>query len=282
MKNIFIGFCLLSTLYCFGQKEYYGINEVTTFPSIREYDCFSKDGQKCLNEQLTKHFYLFMTYPTEMARLKKSGRAVVQIKIDKNGVVQLVQSRSQDKAFELEAKRVFEALPVLLPAKLKRKNVGSVIALPVIFQWPDEDLSGGLTEEDLGEFYAVFPGCSRSEGVKANKDCFTLGVQLHIKNSFKYPYDALRQGVHGTVRLKLKIGHDGRISVESLTSPHRSLTREALRIVSLFPRVNPAWQKGRSVVVTYNLPIAFAILGVKGYKRQQDYRGYMGQNNREN
>ena len=117
-------------------------------------------------------------------------------------------------------------------------------------------------EEDVEVAFAViedvpvFPGC---EGLskKESKDCFQRKVQEHVIKNFNYPEAALQLGVQGRVSVIFMIDSKGyTIGVRS-RGPDRILEKEAERIISLLPKMQPGKQRGKPVKVSYAVPIFF-------------------------
>ncbi len=80
----------------------------------------------------------------------------------------------------------------------------------------------------------------------------------HIGKNFKFPSEAKRSGAAGKVIVTFVIEADGSTSsfeiVKSLTP---LIDAEAIRVIEAYPKWNPGKQRGKSVRVTYTLPMAF-------------------------
>jgi hypothetical protein len=281
LLSLYLG--LIVSLVSAQKQEYYGPKEVEGFPHIIEYPCDpSASSRRCLEQKLLQHFQLFMRYPAEMGRAKKEGIVYVQLKWGKDGRISEVKARSQEPLFQKEAIRVFNELPSAQAAKLKGKNVGFVFSLPVYFTWPEDGRA--MDPSTIGiEKVPEYVGCDRlTEDGK--KDCFFQRVQDHLRKNFIYPEYAFQKEISGKISLVLNIGVDGRITISTYTSPHKVLTGEAFRLISLMPRIKPGYQDGKAIDVPIHLPITFAL---KTSSTRIDYgdnrvgRGYMGQNNRK-
>lgn len=104
----------------------------------------------------------------------------------------------------------------------------------------------------------LFPSCQR-EGDRKDRECFQKRMREHIKSNFRYPESAFRQGIQGTVLIKFTIDETGTIKNIATDSPHPLLTAEALRIVSLLPKFQPALENGDPVQIPYSIPIGFKL-----------------------
>lgn len=103
----------------------------------------------------------------------------------------------------------------------------------------------------------VFPGC---EGLPHNEllACFQSKLVEHIKKTFHYPDEALKEKIEGTVIVSFVIGSDG--FVEKLHAKgHDLLTPEGIRIIKLLPRIEPAKYKGTAITFGFSIPINFKI-----------------------
>ncbi|UYZ60954.1 energy transducer TonB [Hymenobacter latericus] len=86
-----------------------------------------------------------------------------------------------------------------------------------------------------------------------------------IRDSLRYPAQALREGVAGKVLVQFTVSPEGRTTDVSLKQGVRAdLDREALRVVGLFNHWTwqPATQNGRPVSVVYTMPVTFGVPGV--------------------
>ncbi|MEI7896377.1 MAG: M56 family metallopeptidase [bacterium] len=92
---------------------------------------------------------------------------------------------------------------------------------------------------------------------------YTGGQDGYVKflvENIKYPEDAKKKGVTGTVDVSFIIEKDGSVSdVKVLRGIGSGCDQEALRVVKMMPKWNPGKQRGEAVAVQYNLPIKFAL-----------------------
>ena len=81
-----------------------------------------------------------------------------------------------------------------------------------------------------------------------------------IKKNIKYPDQEKKNGVEGRVVLGIQVERDGsltNINIRKGVSP--GIDKEALRLVSLFPKFNPGKHRGQTVRVKYALSIVFKL-----------------------
>ncbi|MEO0505971.1 MAG: TonB family protein [Bacteroidota bacterium] len=102
----------------------------------------------------------------------------------------------------------------------------------------------------------VFPGC---ENAKDQRQCFQEMMQKHVRKNFKYPELAQEMGLQGRVSVLFVIQKDGTIGNVRMRGPHKSLEKEASRIISKLPRMTPGKQRGNPVKVPFAIPIVFKL-----------------------
>ena len=74
----------------------------------------------------------------------------------------------------------------------------------------------------------------------------------------KFPQIAADNNIQGRVVLSFVIDKDGRLTdIEVLQSPDRSLSEEAIRVLSKSPKWSPGKQRNQTVRVKYTLPVEF-------------------------
>lgn len=111
---------------------------------------------------------------------------------------------------------------------------------------PEDDSSGADLYINVDK-RATFPG--------GNKEAYAF-----IKENLKYPEDAACYGVQGRVIVKFVVEEDGSISdVEVVRGVHPSLDAEAVRVVKLMPKWQPAEIGGKPVRSRFNFPVYFKL-----------------------
>lgn len=85
-----------------------------------------------------------------------------------------------------------------------------------------------------------------------------------------YPKEARDNGIEGKVFVNFTIEKDGSINeVKVIRGVHPLLDEEAVRVVESFPKWKPGTQKGKTVRVSYNLPLNF-VLNKNDTKEKKD------------
>lgn len=83
-------------------------------------------------------------------------------------------------------------------------------------------------------------------------------MMAFIKANMKYPANARRMQIEGTVHVSFIVSKTGEISdVKVLRGIMTECDREAVRVVQMMPRWKPGKQNGRSVNVRFILPLKF-------------------------
>ena len=88
-----------------------------------------------------------------------------------------------------------------------------------------------------------------------------LGVFRNwVQKQLNYPPIAQENGIQGKVIIQFVVEKDGRLTnVQVLSTPDRSLSEEAVRVLQLSPRWSPGKQRNQPVRVKYTLPVDFRI-----------------------
>ena len=148
IKNIAILVLMLTGLMGISQEKemipFALVESAPVYPG-----CEGTEGKAlkdCAVNKITN--YVNTNFDTSLGKklgLTGMNRIVVKFKIDDEGNVQDVQSRSfakdsqAKKALEDEAKRVISGLPQMTPAKFKGKDTGILYSLPIAFAVPEKE-----------------------------------------------------------------------------------------------------------------------------------------------
>ena len=118
-----------------------------------------------------------------------------------------------------------------------------------------------------GDLYKVveemprYPGCE-NEPEATRKDCATKKMLTHIYKNIKYPAEARKAGIEGTVVTSFIVEKDGSISNTKIKRTiGGGCDEEVLRVVASMPKFIPGKQKGKNVRVEYMLPVKFKLEG---------------------
>ena len=79
-----------------------------------------------------------------------------------------------------------------------------------------------------------------------------------VQDNVRFPQIALENGISGRVVLSFVIEKDGRLTnIQVLMTPDRSLSEEAIRVLSKSPKWSPGKQSNQVVRIKYTLPVDF-------------------------
>lgn len=244
------------------------IDQVPVFPGCEnltkeeQKQCFSNNVAKLVNKN----------FNTKLAnKLGLTGRQRINVifKIDEGGSVVGIKSRAPHQELEDEAIRVVKTLPKMIPGKHKGENVVVPYSLPIIFQVDNtaknkQTIPAELEDEIEVPFAVIenvptFPGCE--EGVNAQKKkCMSDKISRFVAENFNTKI-ANKLELEGRQRINVifKINEEGYITGVRSRAAHPALETEAIRVISLLPKMKPGMQKGKAVTVPYSLPIVFEV-----------------------
>jgi protein TonB len=87
-----------------------------------------------------------------------------------------------------------------------------------------------------------------------------LALRKYIASSIKYPTIAQENGIQGKVFVNFVVDRDGSISGAKIArGVDPSLDKEALRVIGTLPKWKPGKQRGKTVRVSYTVPISFQL-----------------------
>lgn len=104
----------------------------------------------------------------------------------------------------------------------------------------------------------LYPGCKRSSPSE-ERECTDKQIGKFIKKNLKYPEDARRGKIEGTVKVDFIIAKDGSVSgVQYQNDIGGDCAKEAIRLVRQLPKFEPGIDKnGNPAQVKFTLPIRF-------------------------
>ena len=96
-----------------------------------------------------------------------------------------------------------------------------------------------------------------------NGKAFEDGFREYIYQNVKYPTEAIKSSISGTVMVQFVIEKDGSVSnAKVIKSAHKLLDNEALRVIKQSPNWTPASKEHEQVRVQINFPVTFRNLGI--------------------
>lgn len=235
--------------------------------------------QNCSTEKVNEYIYKNLKYPAIARENGVQGAVTVSFIVEKDGstsnhkIIRNIGAGCGD-----EAVRLIEKMGKWIPAKNRREAVRCEVKQVVRFEIPefvDQRIeSTPKTENNVPtssapvkekKFKVVeempsFPGCEGLSVVKKRQQCAQKKMLEFIYKNLKYPTEARKNGVEGTVVITYVVEKDGTINdAKILRDIGDGCGEEALRIVNSMPKWNPGIQKGKPVNVQFNIPIRFKL-----------------------
>ena len=105
----------------------------------------------------------------------------------------------------------------------------------------------------------LFKECENNEMSKEEQYiCFRKNLDRHVRVTFEYPEEAIKEHITGRVNITFCINTDGTITTISVKAPHKLLENEAKRVIESLPTLIPAKDKeGKPTEVAITYPINF-------------------------
>ncbi|WP_452229629.1 MULTISPECIES: M56 family metallopeptidase [unclassified Lacinutrix] len=107
----------------------------------------------------------------------------------------------------------------------------------------------------------VFPGCEGEVDNKERKKCMAGKISNFVNKNFNIGLAqelGLKSGKH-RISVQFIVDKNGDVVDVKARAPHPKLEVEAIRIVSLLPKMKPGMHLGKAVSVPYGFPIQFQI-----------------------
>lgn len=113
--------------------------------------------------------------------------------------------------------------------------------------------------EGVMEHFPIYPGCEDVLTNKKRKVCMNRNVSIFINKNFNT--DIAINLTKGKKRIKInfKVDKKGGVDVVKVTAPSAALKLEAYRVIMLLPKIKPGMQRGKPVIVPFNIPVVFQV-----------------------
>ena len=253
-------------------------------------DCDINDSS-CFQNLVNQHILNNFHYPQLANYFDIQAMVNVNYTIDKNGVVKNVSSNAAligvafedvdskkiiSDAFEKAANSIIESLPKINPSIVDGIAVDKKFRTPILYRLSDIEkgsmISININKIAIGlDFLSkrkkdnyilsqvpVFPGCEKLSETK-KRECFQDKMNRHIGKNFRYPEIAQEKGIQGRIFVMFMVGKDGNVSGIKTRGPDPILEKEAVRIISLLPKIKPGEMEGRKVRVPFSTAITFKL-----------------------
>ena len=257
-------------------------------------DCDINDSS-CFQNLINQHILNNFNYPDLGIYFDVQAMVYVDYTIDKEGVVKNVSSNAAligvafedvdskkiiSDAFEKAANLTIESLPKTNPSIVGGIAVDKKFRTPILYRLSDIEkgsmISININKIAIGlDFISklkkdnsplteilsqvpVFPGCEKLSETK-KRECFQDKMNRHIAKNFRYPEIAQKKGIQGRIIILFLIGKDGNVTGIKTRGPDPILEKEAVRIISLLPKIKPGEIGGIKVRVPLSIPITFKL-----------------------
>jgi len=200
-------------------------------------------GDKAMMKWLSDN----ITYPIEAQNKGIQGRVYVNFIVRSDGRIDGVKiAKGVHPTLDNEAMRLVKAMPKWNPGQNNGQNVSSYFTLPVTFILKDDSKTEKSTPVfSLPDTKAEFPG-----GKKA--------LMNWIKKNINHSLETQKKGIKGKVLVKFIVEKNGSISnITIVESVHKILDDEAVRLIKLMPKWQPAKNKEEIVRSYHTLPFTF-------------------------
>jgi len=109
------------------------------------------------------------------------------------------------------------------------------------------------------EFVPVFPGCEGGATRKEKIDCMSSKINKFINRHFNTDVAEGTSGERQRIHVRFKIDASGRVTEVIAKAGDKSLEKEAKRVISKLPNMQPGKQGATPVDVMYMVPIIFQL-----------------------
>jgi len=108
------------------------IDQVPIYPGCENFD--KKSQKRCFQNKIIKHVSKNFNYKNKDSLAPGLKKIYVVFKVDKGGVIKNIKARGPHPELEIEAKRVVELLPNMVPGKQRGRNVSVSYMLPISYK----------------------------------------------------------------------------------------------------------------------------------------------------
>ncbi|KAF5038414.1 hypothetical protein DSECCO2_554550 [anaerobic digester metagenome] len=245
MKNCFAFMCLLlSTMAIVAQND-------TIIDCCREMtDPEFPGGHVGLLDFIREN----LQYPAEALQNKKQGTVFIQFVVEPDSTLTNIHVvRGLGYGCDEEALRIVEKMPKWTPGSMNGKVCRVQHNVPVLFVLPYDTniVTETLIPDVHYDYYEIIEVAPEFPGG-------TVALMKFIRKNTRYPKEAKKNNIKGTVYASFVINETGKVSnAKILKGLGYGCDEEALRIIGLMPNWIPAQTKGKPVQVEFNLPIRF-------------------------
>lgn len=217
------------------------------------------------------NFFLDSTSIKDLNGIDVQNPVLLDLHIDTSGNVmnaEINEASKGNSVFNSMSIDIAKKLKGFTPAMYKGKAIRSSKTISIDYGAERVETSA-IKEEDNRVYFIVeeiaeFPGGYDS-------------LTVFIKNSIKYPAEAMENDISGIVNIELTVNKDGSVSNIKVAAPEEKqlgygLEEEAIRVMTLMPNWIPAKQSGKKVNMKFTIPISFELTGKTKKKKKKKRR----------
>jgi tetratricopeptide (TPR) repeat protein len=117
-----------------------------------------------------------------------------------------------------------------------------------------------LVKFEMVERVPIYPGCEKKSTNTAYKKCMQAAINKFVSSKLRTSIASIA-GLQGRVQIltRFKVDKNGEVINVEAVSSNPLLEKEAIRVINLFPTMQPGEQKGKPVGVIYGLPLIFDV-----------------------
>lgn len=139
------------------------------------------------------------------------------------------------------------------------------VTTKTILKEDDKDLNVEKPDEPVSilvvQKVPVYPGCESAKNNDERRKCMSRKLTKHIQRKFDSDLGSelgLSGGKH-QIYVSFKINKLGEVEVLRTRAPHPQLEKEAHRVISKVPKMQPGVNDKKAVDVLYTVPIKFQV-----------------------
>jgi TonB family protein len=188
-------------------------------------------------------------YPIEAQKDNIQGKVYVSFVVNSKGKVEKAKiTKGVRDDLDAEAIRVVSLLPDWTPGKNKGEAVDVAYTVPIQFGLQSNESTAGKINNTV---FLVVDEMPRFPGGETE-------LMKFIASNMKYPEQAKTDKAQGEVMVNFVVRSDGKIeNPKIIKRVHPALDAEAIRIVKILPDWRPGKQDGKTVDVSYTVPVKF-------------------------
>ncbi|RAJ15150.1 energy transducer TonB [Olleya aquimaris] len=273
MKYFFLSLILLLTTFCVAQSSLKYNRPHVVFPGCQD----AEDVSSCYDTKVLQYIDTSLTAEVSSKLIQFSKKDTLKIftriYFDETGTVlqKLSNISASVDSLKNELNYLVTKFPKVAPV-LDKTNKGVADYKSSVFGFtidralntlsPIENYQPEEVPFSIIEKVPIYLGCKKDllgdDARKCMNDKLRIHIGKHFRSELANSLD-LDAGIH-RIFVFFKIDKEGEITSIKARAPHPALEQEAIRIMSLVPKLSaPGIQRGKPVIVPFYIPISFMI-----------------------